>query len=73
MDMRAFYEYKDEDFELSHSYSRVPDQSRFVLHTHEKAELYYFVSGAGVFHIEGSDYPLQSGDLLLMQRAVYGH
>ena len=67
--MRAFYEYKDEDFELSHSYSRVPDQSRFVLHTHEKAELYYFVSGAGVFHIEGSDYPLQSGDLLLMQRA----
>lgn len=69
MKMRALYEYNDEDFGLSHSYSPVPDQSRFVLHTHSKAELYYFVSGSGVFHIEGSDYPLASGDLLLMQSA----
>ena len=63
------YQYDDEDFGLSHSYSPVPDQSRFVLHTHERAELYYFVSGTGVFHIEGNDYPLQSGDLLVMQSA----
>ena len=69
MEMRELYEYNDEDFGLSHSYSPVPDQSRFVLHTHAKAELYYFVSGAGVFHIEGNDYPLRSGDLLLMQSA----
>jgi AraC-like DNA-binding protein/quercetin dioxygenase-like cupin family protein len=69
MKMRTLYDYNDEDFGLSHSYSPVPDQSRFVLHTHAKAELYYFVGGGGVFHIEGTDYPLHSGDLLLMQSA----
>ena len=67
--MSTLYEYNDAHFGISHSYSPVPDQSRFVLHTHMKAELYYFVKGAGIFHIEGNDYPLQSGDLLLMQSA----
>lgn len=67
--MSAIYDFHDTQFGLSHSYSPVPDQSRFVLHTHTQAELYYFVRGAGVFHIEGTDYPLKSGDLLLMQSA----
>ena len=67
--MRDYYSYHDTDFSLQHQYSHVPDQSKFVLHTHPKAEIYYFVGGAGVFHIEGSAYPLESGDLLLMQSA----
>ena len=67
--MSTLYQYNDNNFGLSHSYSQLPDQSRFVLHTHTKAELYYFVKGAGTFHIEGNDYPLHSGDLLLMQSA----
>ena len=55
--MKVYYEYNDEAFGLSHSFSQAPDQSRFVLHTHSKAELYYFVKGNGFFHIEGSAYP----------------
>lgn len=67
--MITFSRYDDTEFSLSHSLSPVPDPSRFVLHTHAKAELYYFVRGEGIFHIEGSVYPLKSGDLLLMQSA----
>lgn len=67
--MSVISEYIDEHFSLSHNLAPVPDPSRFSLHTHEKAELYYFIRGAGVFHIEGSAYPLESGDLLLMQSA----
>ena len=67
--MSAFYRYLDDDFNLSHTLSPNPDQSRFVLHTHSKVELFYFVKGSGTFHIEGSAYPLESGDLLIMQPA----
>ena len=67
--MPSFYRYVDDDFSLSHSLSPTPDQSRFVLHTHHRVELYYFVKGSGTFHIEGSAYPLESGDLLIMQPA----
>lgn len=67
--MSAFYRYIDDDFNLSHTLSPTPDQSRFVLHTHPKVELFYFVKGSGTFHIEGNAYPLESGDLLIMQPA----
>lgn len=69
MNMSTVYKYNDADFSLSHTLSQVPDQSQFKLHTHPKAELYYLIRGAGVFHIEGSAYPLEGGDLLLMQSA----
>ncbi len=69
MQMSNLYFYGDADFNINHSYSQEPDLSKFMLHTHPKAELYYFVRGTGIFHIEGSAYPLQSGDLLLMQSA----
>ena len=61
--------YNDDQFSLSHNFSQKPDPSQFRLHTHAKAELYYFVRGAGTFHIEGSAYPLEQGDLLLLQSA----
>lgn len=67
--MNEHYSYGDSDLSIVHEYSQAPDQSKFVLHTHPRAEIYYFVRGAGVFHIEGSAYPLQSGDLLVMQGA----
>lgn len=58
-----------EEANVGHSRVERPDQSNFPLHTHAKAEIYYFIRGAGVFHIEGSAYPLEPGDLLVMQPA----
>lgn len=36
------------------------------MHTHSKAELYCFMGGGGVFHIEGTEYALEPGDVLIM-------
>lgn len=69
MYMSSLARYSDENFTLSHALTEKPDQSQFRLHTHAQAEIYYFVRGAGVFHIEGSAYPLEPGDLLIMQPA----
>ena len=65
--MSTLFSYSDPDFTLSHSLTELPDPSIFNIHTHAKAELYYFVRGRGVFRIEGTEYPLESGDLLVMQ------
>lgn len=67
MNMSTFFSYGDKDFSLSHTLTEQPDPSSFHMHTHANAELYYFVKGRGVFRIEGSEYPLESGDLLVMQ------
>lgn len=69
MSMATIYEYTDKDFDLSRTLTPQPDPTIFRLHTHAMAELYFFIRGSGVFHIEGSSYPLESGDLLVMQPA----
>lgn len=58
--------YSTDFFEVAHSLTEKPDPASFSLHTHQKCELYYFISGKGVFHIEGTDYPLKPGSILIM-------
>lgn len=41
----------------------------FSMHTHTFAELYCFLGGRGVYHVEGNRYPLSPGDILLMRPA----
>ena len=53
----------------SYSLTQQPDPNAFRLHTHSQAEIYFFLRGGGIFHIEGSEYPLEPGDLLVMQPA----
>ena len=67
--MSVLYRYVDDDFRLSRTFSSTPDPLRFPLHTHPSVELFYLIKGAGTFHIEGSAYPLEIGDLLIMQPA----
>lgn len=59
--------YRDKDFSLSHSLDTVPDPAHFKMHTHTTTEIYYLLKGQGVFHIEGNEYPLERGDLLIMK------
>lgn len=51
----------------SYSEDECPDPSKFAMHTHFQAELFYFLSGDAVYHVEGSEYPLEPGDVLLMR------
>ena len=67
--MQGIYQYNDEDFNISHTLTPVPNPDDFKLHTHAVAELFYFCNGNGVFHVEGSDYILEPGDLLVLQPA----
>ena len=39
----------------------------FSIHTHTKAEIFCFIAGKAVYHVEGSEYPLSPGDILLMR------
>ena len=65
----TFSQYSDNDLTFNYSREDRPDPGNFRMHSHECCELYYFESGSGIFHIEGTEYPLQSGDILVMRPA----
>ena len=50
-----------------HTKDDTPDDMEFVLHAHRNYELYYFISGAGHYTIEGTEYPLVPGCILVMR------
>lgn len=58
--------YKTGIFDVAHSLTEKPDPALFSLHTHPNCEVYFFLSGNGTFHIEGTDYPLKPGNILIM-------
>ena len=39
------------------------------MHVHEMMEIYYFKSGSGTYLVEGSTYPLEPGDIMIMRAA----
>ena len=57
---------------MSYSRDEVPVPAYFKMHTHETYELYYFVEGSGIYRVEGTPYPLRTGDILIM-RPVEAH
>ncbi len=65
--MDKYFKYKDSRMYFHYSLSEKPNPSDFKTHIHQYCELYYFISGKGVFKIEGSEYRLRSGDILLMR------
>lgn len=62
--MHLFF-YKDDNIIAEHNLNY--KIQKMIVHTHTVAELYYFISGDCTFHIEGSIYKLQPGDLLIMR------
>lgn len=65
--MSHLTEYRDDSLSFQHTYDKAPDPDVFKLHNHATYEIYYFISGKGSFYVEGSEYPLHSGDLLIMR------
>ena len=53
----------------SYSKDENPNPSKFPMHTHFQYELFYFIAGEAVYHVEGSEYTLQPGDMMLMRPA----
>ena len=67
-DVMVYYIYCDNDLRLEHLKDEKPQQNIFYMHTHDFLELYIFLNGKGVYHVEGNHYPLIAGDILIMRK-----
>ena len=67
--MSALFEYRSDQIYCHHSLDERPEAERFQIHVHETPEVYCFLSGSGSFLVEGTNYPLCPGDILLMRPA----
>lgn len=63
----TYFRFNSPELFIFHTRDDNPSQDRFYMHTHAFAELFCFLEGEGVFHVEGTSYPLQPGDILLMR------
>lgn len=67
--MSKYFSHKCDGINCHYYCDEKPDKESFKLHTHDTCELYIFIYGKGKFLIEGNEYPLSNGDILLMRPA----
>lgn len=67
MNERLFY--SDPEVAFRYHLDAHPVPESFSMHTHQMCEVYLFLNGRASFRIEGSEYPLERGDLLIMRPA----
>ena len=48
------------------SVTESPSPSIFKMHTHDCYEIFVFYAGDACYHVEGTVYPLQAGDILII-------
>lgn len=61
-----FY-YRDAGRYIHHSISKNPKAESFPMHAHDQIEIFCFVSGSCKYLVEGSEYYLQEGDIMIMR------
>ena len=67
--MKSLFYYRDDDLFVHHTIDERPEPDNFPVHAHERMEIFYFLSGHGAYLIEGSQYELSEGDVLIMRHA----
>lgn len=65
--MNTINYYRDDDLFLHYSIDRHPNDNSYPMHAHECCELFYFINGKGRYIIEGTEYTLEPGCLLVMR------
>ncbi len=65
--MPSLFKHKQRGLSLSRTLTQQPVPDGFRMHNHTNMEVYCFLRGKGVYHIEGSEYILEPGDVLIMQ------
>ena len=65
--LMIIFRYQTPDLYLLHSVNQHPVREKLVLHTHTDAELYCFLGGKATYYVEGTAYPLQPGDIILVR------
>lgn len=61
------FSYTVTDISLSHQCTPAPVNLGFAMHTHAYVELYCFLGGDVIYHVEGTQYTLIPGDILLLR------
>lgn len=65
--MSKYFTHKQGGLNCHYYYEEKPDKESFKLHNHDTFELFIFVYGKGKFLIEGNEYHLSQGDIILMR------
>lgn len=67
--MPHIFSYRDNEVYSHHTVDPVPAPENFSMHAHEWMEIFFFLSGKGSYLVEGTSYPLQPNDILIMRAA----
>ena len=67
--MPHIFTYRDKELYSHHTIDQTPASDEFTMHAHEWMEIFYFISGKGSYLVEGTLYPLQPNDILIMRSA----
>lgn len=68
--MKQYFQYQDDDLFIHHTYSSLSlNKGTSVMHAHDDFELFFFISGDCAYNVEGNQYKLTPGCLLLMRPA----
>lgn len=65
--MGTRWSFEDGCLNLQHTVDRYPNPADYQMHAHEMHEIYYYIGGDGSYRVEGTEYPLEPGSLLLMR------
>lgn len=65
--MKPKFIYRSVDIFSFRGVDEKPDAADFQYHTHLMCEVYYFIQGKAIFHVEGTQYELKPGDILIMR------
>lgn len=65
--MDVLREFDSEDLYMRYAVDKDPDDRNFVMHVHDRCEIYYFVSGNAEYLVEGANYQLTPGSILIMR------
>ena len=69
MTLGHIFTFRDEEIYSHHTYDEHPKPEAFQMHAHEWMEIFYLLSGKCSYLVEGSQYELQPGDILIMRAA----
>ena len=59
--------YIDEELFMHHKTTIHPEESQFSMHTHTQNEIFCLLRGTGYYTVEGNDYPLTPGCIMIMR------
>lgn len=63
--------YDKKDLFIVHDSDDTPNPFFFSMHAHGVCELYYFMNGSGYYSVEGTNYPLEKGSILLVREGEF--